>query len=41
MDKLRAVLRRPDRDHLETLAPRIHVLSPATRPAFRRPTSCW
>jgi predicted DNA-binding transcriptional regulator YafY len=28
MDKLRAVLRRPDRDHLETLAPHIQVLGP-------------
>ncbi|OON69082.1 helix-turn-helix transcriptional regulator [Hymenobacter sp. CRA2] len=28
MDKLRAVLRRSDRDHLETLAPHIHVLGP-------------
>jgi len=28
MDKLRAVLRRPDRDHLDTLAPHIQVLGP-------------
>jgi biotin operon repressor len=28
MDKLRAVLRRPDRDHLATLAPHIQVLGP-------------
>ena len=28
MDKVRAVLRRPDRDHLETLAPHIRVLGP-------------
>jgi predicted DNA-binding transcriptional regulator YafY len=29
MDKLRAVLRRADRDHLEALSPRIQVLEPA------------
>ena len=29
MDKLRAVLRRPDRDYLEELSPRIQVLRPA------------
>ncbi|MCR5890013.1 YafY family transcriptional regulator [Hymenobacter sp. J193] len=28
MDKVRAVLRRPDRDHLDTLAPHIQVLGP-------------
>lgn len=28
MDKVRAVLRRPDRDHLDLLAPHIQVLSP-------------
>lgn len=28
MDKVRAVLRRPDRDHLDLLAPHIRVLSP-------------
>jgi predicted DNA-binding transcriptional regulator YafY len=28
MDKLRAALRRPDRDHLETLTPHIQVLGP-------------
>lgn len=33
MDKLRAVLRRPDRDHLETLAPHIQVLGPRGQPA--------
>ncbi|WP_046244130.1 helix-turn-helix transcriptional regulator [Hymenobacter terrenus] len=36
MDKLRAVLRRPDRDHLEILAPHIQVLGPrdqADRPS--------
>ncbi len=36
MDKLRAVLRRPDRDHLDTLAPHIQVLGPrdqASRPS--------
>jgi predicted DNA-binding transcriptional regulator YafY len=32
MDKLRAVLRQPDRDHLETLTPHIQVLGPAGRP---------
>ena len=32
MDKLRAVLRRPDRDHLETLGPHIQVLGPVGRP---------
>ncbi|MBO2008636.1 helix-turn-helix transcriptional regulator [Hymenobacter negativus] len=31
MDKLRAVLRRPDRDYLEALSPRITVLHPARR----------
>ena len=29
MDKLRAVLRRPDRDYLEALSPRIQILRPA------------
>jgi predicted DNA-binding transcriptional regulator YafY len=29
MDKLRAVLRHPDRDHLDTLSPAIQVLGPA------------
>lgn len=33
MDKLRAVLRRPDRDHLATLAPHIQVLTPREQPA--------
>jgi predicted DNA-binding transcriptional regulator YafY len=33
MDKLRAVLRRPDRDHLATLAPHIQVLGPRGQPA--------
>ncbi|MBC8082468.1 MAG: YafY family transcriptional regulator [Hymenobacter sp.] len=33
MDKLRAVLRRPDRDYLESLAPRIQVLRLRTQPA--------
>ena len=33
MDKLRAVLRRADRDHLETLAPHIQVLEPAGQPS--------
>jgi predicted DNA-binding transcriptional regulator YafY len=32
MDKLRAVLRPLDRDHLETLAPHIQVLGPVGRP---------
>jgi len=32
MDKLRAVLRPLDRDHLETLTPHIQVLGPAGRP---------
>lgn len=32
MDKLRAVLRQPDRDHLETLTPHIQVLGPVGRP---------
>ena len=31
MDKLRAALRRTDRDHLETIAPHIQVLEPATQ----------
>lgn len=40
MDKLRAVLRRPDRDYLEALSPRITVLQPhATRGAILPPTS--
>jgi len=33
MDKVRAVLRCSDRDHLETLAPRIQVLGPREQPA--------
>ncbi|MBC7893386.1 MAG: YafY family transcriptional regulator [Sphingobacteriaceae bacterium] len=33
MDKLRTVLRRADRDHLETLDPRIQVLGPADQPS--------
>ncbi|GAB3641762.1 helix-turn-helix transcriptional regulator [Spirosoma arcticum] len=33
MDKLRAVLRRADRDHLETLAPHIQVLEPTGQPS--------
>ena len=33
MDKLRAVLRRADRDHLETLDPHIQVLGPADQPS--------
>lgn len=33
MDKLRAALRRVDRDYLETLSPRIQVLSPVGEPA--------
>lgn len=33
MDKLRAVLRRPDRDYLDSLAPRIQVLRLRTQPA--------
>ncbi len=36
MDKVRAVLRRPDRDHLEILAPHIRVLAPR-EPAGRPP----
>lgn len=32
MDKLRATLRRADRDHLETLSPHIHVLGPTGQP---------
>ena len=32
MDKLRAALRRADRDHLETLDPHIQVLGPADQP---------
>lgn len=32
MDKLRAALRRTDRDHLETLAPHIQVLGPVEQP---------
>ena len=32
MDKLRAVLRRPDRDYLETLSPHIQVMGPVGRP---------
>ncbi len=32
MDKLRAALRRVDRDHLETLSPRIQVLGPVREP---------
>ncbi len=32
MDKLRAVLRRPDRDYLETLTPHIQVVGRATAP---------
>ncbi|AHJ98094.1 helix-turn-helix transcriptional regulator [Hymenobacter swuensis] len=34
MDKVRAVLRRPDRDHLETLAPRIQVYGPPTQAGY-------
>lgn len=41
MDKVRAVLRRPDRDHLDQLAPTSRCLVPATKPAARRPTSNW
>lgn len=33
MDKLRAGLRRVDRDHLETLAPHIQVLGPVEKPS--------
>jgi predicted DNA-binding transcriptional regulator YafY len=33
MDKLRAVLRRPDRDHLSALASHIQVLAPRDQPA--------
>lgn len=33
MDKLRAALRRADRDHLETLDPYIQVLGPAAQPS--------
>lgn len=33
MDKVRAALRRTDRDHLETLDPHIQVLGPAAQPA--------
>lgn len=33
MDKLRAVLRHADRDHLETLSPAIQVLGPTSAPA--------
>lgn len=33
MDKLRAALRRADRDHLETLDPHIQVLGPASQPS--------
>ncbi|MDU0368798.1 YafY family protein [Hymenobacter endophyticus] len=32
MDKVRAVLRRPDRDHLDSLAPHIQVLGPRDQP---------
>lgn len=32
MDKLRAVLRRPDRDYLESLSPRIEIRGPQARP---------
>jgi hypothetical protein len=32
MDKLRAVLRRPDRDHLAALAPHIQVFGPRQQP---------
>jgi len=32
MDKLRAVLRQPDRDHLESLTPHIQVLGPLSQP---------
>lgn len=32
MDKLRAALRRTDRDHLETISPHIQVLEPAGQP---------
>jgi predicted DNA-binding transcriptional regulator YafY len=37
MDKLRAVLRRPDRDYLEALSPRITVLHPARHQPERLP----
>jgi predicted DNA-binding transcriptional regulator YafY len=33
MDKLRAVLRRPDRDYLEQLSPHIHIVRPRPDPA--------
>jgi predicted DNA-binding transcriptional regulator YafY len=33
MDKVRAVLRRPDRDHLAALAPHIQVFAPRDQPA--------
>ncbi|WP_133272296.1 helix-turn-helix transcriptional regulator [Hymenobacter radiodurans] len=40
MDKLRAVLRRPDRDYLEALSPRITVLQPrAARTPILPPTT--
>lgn len=32
MDKLRAVLRRPDRDHLAALTPHIQVFGPRQQP---------
>lgn len=34
MDKLRAALRRSDRDHLETLTPHIQVLEPASQSGY-------
>lgn len=34
MDKVRAALRRSDRDHLETLAPHIEVMEPVLPPAY-------
>jgi predicted DNA-binding transcriptional regulator YafY len=41
MDKLRAVLRQPDRDHLETLTPHIQVLGPAGWPSYPNWPSDW
>jgi predicted DNA-binding transcriptional regulator YafY len=39
MDKLRAVLRRPDRDYLEALSPHISVLQPQSHRAAVQPAS--